>query len=68
MRYLLLITAFLVGLVFRERIGDSFRLFYRGQAALLGSPLALLAGWNAPGTALLGTGRSCSFGARITGR
>lgn len=46
MTYVLLALAFLSGVLFRERIGDSFRFLYRGQAAMLGAPLALLAGWS----------------------
>lgn len=46
MRYLVLALGFILGFAAREAIGDAFRLFYRGQAALLGAPLALLAGWS----------------------
>lgn len=46
MRYLILAVALAAGIGFRVRIGDSFRRLYRGQAALLGAPLAVLAGWS----------------------
>ena len=46
MRYLVLALALAIGVAFRVRIGDSFRRLYRGQAALIGAPLALLAGWS----------------------
>ena len=46
MRYLILALSLAIGIVFRVRIGDSFRKLYRGQAIVLGAPLALLAGWS----------------------
>ena len=46
MRYVVLALAFAIGVWGRERIGDHFRLIYRGQAAILGAPLALLSGWS----------------------
>lgn len=46
MRYLVLVVGFVLGFAARERIRDAFRTFYRAQAALLGAPLALLAGWS----------------------
>ena len=46
MRYLLLLGAFSVGVGFRKKIGGRYQLVYRGQAAMLGAPLALLSGWS----------------------
>ncbi len=46
MRFVVLALAFAIGVRGRERIGDRFRLIYRGQAAILGAPLALLSGWT----------------------
>jgi predicted permease len=45
-RYLLLGFALSLGVACRNRIGESFRTLYRSQAAFLGAPLALLAGWS----------------------
>jgi predicted permease len=44
--YALLFVAFALGFSLRKRIGDRFRIFYRGQAVVLGAPLALLSGWS----------------------
>lgn len=46
MRYVLLLVAFSMGVSFRKRIGHRFRLMYRGQALVVGAPLAFLSGWS----------------------